>query len=110
MATKRSVGKALTSSLVDIYEVPDHKLAEWMLVYITNTSGSNGDYTLTYYDDSASASLPILDDFQISSKEYLQIGGEAQTFIMMEEGDKIQASGTQAGTILVSVIEHNTNR
>tara|TARA_S200002703_G_scaffold148203_1_gene144691 strand:+ start:270 stop:602 length:333 start_codon:yes stop_codon:yes gene_type:complete len=110
MATKRSLGKSLTSSLVDIYEVPDHRLAEWVLVFITNTSGSNGNYTLTYYDDSESASLPILDGFQISSKEYLQIGGEAQTFIMMEEGDKIQASGTQAGTILVSIIEHNTNR
>tara|TARA_E500000318_G_C3394326_1_gene147230 strand:+ start:30 stop:362 length:333 start_codon:yes stop_codon:yes gene_type:complete len=110
MATKRSIGKALTSSLVDIYQVPDHKLAEWVLIYVTNTSGSNGNYTITYYDNSASASLSILNAFQISSKNFLQIGGDIHTFIMMEEGDKIQASGTQDGTVLVSVIEHNTNR
>ena len=114
MATKRSAGKALTNTLTDIYEVPDHKLAEWVLVYITNTSGSNGTYTLSYYDASgnsgAGATLNVLDGYTISSKEFFQIGGKFNEFILMEEGDKIQASGTQNGTILVSVIEHNTNR
>jgi len=110
MATKRSTGKTLTTTLTDIYEVPDHKLAEWVLVYITNTSGSNGTYTLSYYDSSESATLNVLDGYSISSKEFFQIGGEFNEFILMEEGDKIQASGTQNGTIIVSVIEHNTNR
>jgi hypothetical protein len=110
MATKRSTGKALTSTLTDIYVVPDHKLAEWVLVYITNTSGSNGTYTLSYYDASESATLDVLNTYSISSKEFFQIGGEFNEFIIMEAGDKIQASGTQNGTILVSVIEHNTNR
>ena len=110
MATKRSTGKALTGTLTDIYEVPDHKLAEWVLVYITNTSGSNGTYTLSYYDASENATLDVLNAYSISSKEFFQIGGEFNEFIVMEEGDKIQASGTQDGTILVSVIEHNTNR
>lgn len=107
MATKKSTGAALTGTLTDIYEVPANKRAEWILVYITNTSGSNGTYTLSYYDASASATLPVLDTYTISSKSFFQIGGQYNEFIMMEAGDKIQASGTQAGTILVSVIEHN---
>ena len=107
MTTKRSTGKALTTSLVDIYEVPANKRSEWILVYITNTSGSNGSYTLKYYDASESATLSVLDGYTISAKSFFQIGGQYNEFIMMEAGDKIQASGTQAGTILVSVLESN---
>lgn len=107
MATKLSRGKALTGTNTTIYTVPDGKRAEWILVYITNTSGSNGSYTLNYYSAADDATLPVLDTYTISSKSFFQIGGQFNEFIMMEEGDQIQASGTQAGTILVSVIEHN---
>ena len=107
MTTKRSVGAALTTTLTDIYEVPANKRAEWILVYITNTSGSTETFTLTYYDASASASLPVLDGYSLSAKEFFQIGGQYNEFIMMEAGDKIQASATASSTILISVIEHN---
>ena len=107
MATKRSVGATLTTSLTDIYEVPANKRAEWIVVYVTNTAGSNESITVTYYDDSKSASLPVLDGYSLSSKEFFQIGGQYNEFIMMEAGDKIQASATAAATILISVIEHN---
>jgi hypothetical protein len=107
MATKRSVGAALTTTLTDIYEVPANKRAEWILVYITNTAGSSENVTVTYYDASQSASLPILAGYSLSSKEFFQLGGQYNEFIMMEAGDKIQASATSSATILVSVIEHN---
>ena len=107
MATKRSVGKALTTSLTDIYEVPANRRAEWVLLFLTNTSGSNETFNVSYYNASASASLVILDGKTLSSKEVFQIGGGYNEFIIMEAGDKIQASSTHAATILVSVIEHN---
>jgi hypothetical protein len=107
MATKRSFGKALTSTLTDVYEVPANKRAEWILVYITNTAGSNETVDLVYYDASEDASLSVLEDYTIASKDFFQIGGQYNEFIMMEAGDKIRASTTTSATILVSVIEHN---
>ena len=107
MATKRSVGALLTTSLTDIYEVPANKRAEWLLVYITNTAGSTESVTITYYDDSKTASLPVLDGYSLSAKEFFQLGGQYNEFIMMEAGDKIQASATSPATILISVVEHN---
>jgi len=107
MATKRSVGASLTTSLTDIYEVPANKRAEWILVYVTNTSGSTETFTVTYYDASQTASLPVLSGYTLSAKEFFQIGGQYNEFIMMEAGDKIQASASSSATILISVIEHN---
>ena len=57
MATKKSTGATLTGTLTDIYEVPANKRAEWILVYVTNTSGSTETFNITYYDASQSASL-----------------------------------------------------
>ena len=107
MATKRSFGKALTSTLTDVYEVPANKRAEWVLVYIMNTAGSNETVDLVYYDASETASLSILDGFTVGAKDFFKIGGNYNDFIMMEAGDKIRASATSNATILVSVIEHN---
>ena len=107
MATKRSVGTALSSSLTDIYEVPANRRAEWVLLFLTNTSGSTETFNVTYYNKAADASLPILDGKSLSSKEVFQMGGGYNEFVMLEAGDKIQASSTHAATILISVIEHN---
>jgi hypothetical protein len=103
----KSTGAALTGTLADIYEVPAGKKAKWVLMYVTNTSGSNGTVTINFYDASASATLPVLSGYAVSSKDFLQIGGEVNAFIMMEAGDKITASATQDMTILVSLIEEN---
>jgi hypothetical protein len=110
MATKISSGAALTGTLQTVYTVPDHKDADWVLLYITNTSGSNGTVTVNYYDASTSSSLAILDGYTISAKDFFQIGGEFNEFIYMNEGDYIEASSTQSMTMLVSVIENNSNR
>jgi hypothetical protein len=47
------------------------------------------------------------DGYSISSKEFFQIGGPVNAFIMMGEGDSISASASQAMTLLISVIETN---
>ena len=103
----KSAGAALTATLADVYEVPAGKRSRWVLMYVTNTSGSNGTVDVKFYDSSATATLSVLEDYTISAKDFLQVGGEVNAFIMMEAGDKIQASATQDMTILVSVIEEN---
>lgn len=110
MATKVSSGAVLTTSLQDIYEVPEHKEAHWVLMYITNTSGSNGTVTVNFYDDSETATLPILSGYTISAKNFFEIGGQFNEFIYMNAGDKITASATNSMTMMVSIIEYNSNR
>lgn len=110
MATKRSHGAALTATLQDVYEVPAFKEAHWVLLYITNTSGSNGSVTVNFYDASETSTLPILDTYTISAKDFFQIGGQFNEFIYMNAGDKITASSTQPMTMMVSIIEYNSNR
>lgn len=104
---KKSVGQALTTSLTDIYTVPTGKKAEWVLLYVTNTSGSTESFTVKYYNAASATALTVLDGYSLSSKEFFQLGGNYNEFIFMREGDKIQASATAAATILVSLIESN---
>lgn len=110
MATKRTIAHTVTGTLSDTYQVPVHKLAEVSLLYVKNTAGSTGSYTLTYYDASETASIKILDGTNIASKEVFQFGGPPNEYLILEEGDKIQVSGTTAGSIFVTLTEHNTNR
>ena len=107
MSIRKSFGGALTGTAQDIYEVPAGKRAQWVLMYVSNTSGSNGNCDVDFYDASETATLPILDGYTVTAKQYFQIGGDYNSFITMEEGDKISASATQSMTILLSVIEEN---
>lgn len=104
---KKSFGASLTGTSQDIYEVPTGKRAHWVLMYVSNTSGSNGNCDVDFYDASAAGTLPVLDTYTVTAKQYFQIGGDFNSFITMEEGDKISASATQTMTILLSVIEEN---
>mgnify|MGYP006286146095 CR=1 FL=1 len=104
---KKSFGAVLTSSLQDVYEVPTGKSAEWCLMYITNTSGSNGDVHVDYYNASADNTFSVLEEYAITSKDFFKLGGGTNEFIMMREGDKISAEATQEMTLLISVIESN---
>ena len=107
MSIKKSFGGALTGTSQTIYEVPAGKRAHWVLMYVSNTSGSNGNCDVDFYDSSATATLPVLDTYTVTAKQYFQIGGDHNSFITMEEGDKISASATQTMTLLLSVIEEN---
>jgi len=43
----------------------------------------------------------------VSSKDFKDIGGQINSFVMLEEGQTITASATQSMTLIVSIIEHN---
>ncbi len=77
------------------------------MLYISNTSGSNGNVEVNFYDASESATLPILSGYTITAKAFFQIGEDFNSFIRMEAGDKITASSTQPMTLLMSVIEED---
>ena len=104
---KKSFGAALTGTIATIYTVPASKKSEWVLAYLTNTSGSTATVTLQYYDASEDSTLSILDGYTLSSKAFFQIGGNVNEFIIMRAGDQIKASATHAMTLLISVIESN---
>ena len=104
---KKSFGKVLTGTLQDVYEVPTTKHTQWVLLYISNTSGSNGTVDLNFYDASESVTLPVLSGYTITAKAFFQIGEKVNSFIRMEAGDKVTASSTQTMTLLMSVIEED---
>lgn len=104
---KKSFGKALTGTLQDVYEVPTTKTTQWVLLYISNTSGSNATVDVNFYDASETATLPVLSGYTISAKQFFQIGEYYNSFIKMEAGDKITASSTQTMTLLMSVVEED---
>lgn len=107
MSIRKSFGGAITATPQDLYEVPAGKRAQWVLMYVVNTSGSNGNIDVDFYDASASATLPVLDGYTVTAKQYFQIGGDYNSFITLEAGDKISAVSTQGMTVLISVIEEN---
>lgn len=101
MSIRKSFGATLTATPTAIYTVPTGKKAEWVHAYITNVSGSNGTV------DMSVNGLVLLEDYSISSKDFLDIGGNENTFVFVEAGQTITASATQSMTLIVSVIEHN---
>ena len=108
---KKTFGKSLTADVMtDIYTVPEGIRTEWCLLYVTNPDSSNNKtIEVDYYDAENDATLTILQGYQINATDFFQIGGRANEFIMMKEGDKIKARGETGSnfSILVSVIEHN---
>jgi len=104
---KKSFGGALTGTSTTYYTVPTGKKAEWTLLYIMNTSGSNETVNVDFYDASTDSTLSILNDFQISSKDFLKLGGGTTDFVILEEGDQIKADSNHACSLLISVIEYN---
>jgi hypothetical protein len=104
---KKSSALTTTTSLQTIYTVPNGKRAEWKMLWLSNVSGSNGTFDVTYYNKANDATFAFFDDHTLSSKDFFQIGGEYYEFVTMREGDYIQISASQAMTAVVSVIEHN---
>jgi hypothetical protein len=104
---KKTFGLPLTSSYQTLYEVPAGKKAEWVLLYVTNTSGSTSDFSVRYWNNEASSYLTIFDDYSLSSNEFFKIGGGDNEFIALQEGDKIEALDGNGMTALVSIIEYN---
>lgn len=106
---KKSFGAPLQTTDTLIYQVPDGKRAEWVILYATNVIGSTSNFDVDYYDASENSTLEILDGYSLSSNDFFKIGGEYHAFIAMYEGDKIigRAAANNDITLLVSVIEYN---
>ena len=106
---KKTFTASLPTSEYTLYTVPNSKKTEWVLLYATNTSGSTSSFDASYYNKQADTTVPLFVDKSVSSKDFFQVGGNVNEFIMMKSGDKILVSGSNADAIklLVSVIEYN---
>lgn len=104
---KKSYALTTTTSLQTIYTVPNGKRAEWRLIWISNISGSNGTFDVTYYNKQSNTTFTFFDDHVLSAKDFFNVGGEYHEFVMMSEGDYIQISASQPMTAIVSVVEYN---
>lgn len=101
MSIRKSFGATLTATPTAVYTVPTGKKAEWVHAYITNVSGSNGTI------DMSVNGFVLLDDYTVSAKDFKDIGGTINSFVILTEGQTITANATQSMTLVVSVIEHN---
>ena len=104
---KKSFGGALTTSYATIYEVPNGKKAEWVLLYVVNDTGSTSDFSVRLYKAEADATIQIFDEKSLSDGEFFKIGGGFNEFIMLAEGDRVEAVDGSGMTLLMSVVEHN---
>ena len=101
---RRSVAKSLTNSIVDIYTLPGQFEALVESVIITNTTSSNINAFLYYYEGASTTQFLIINNKQISGNDFLRLDNFN---INLSKGDKIQAktaSGSDAN-ILISVKE-----
>ena len=92
-----------------VYTVPTGKRAEVAMMLFTNSGGSNGKLDVTYYHAEPDTDETILKDYLVEVEDFKQLGGQANFFIAMKEGDKIKADAESGKTfeVLLSVIEHN---
>lgn len=101
MSIRKSFGATLTATPAAVYTVPTGKKAEWVHAYITNVSGSNGTITMSVNG------FTLLDGYTVTAKDFKDIGGQVNTFVILDAGQTITASATQSMTLVVSVIEEN---
>ena len=101
MSIRKSFGATLTATPTSLYTVPAGKKAEWVHAYITNVSGSNGTITMSVNG------FTLLDGYTVTAKDFVDIGGTINSFVLLDEGQTITASATQSMTLVVSIIEHN---
>lgn len=104
---KRTYAIEAPTTLTTLYTVPEGARTELVMLWISNTSGSNETINVYYYNNSSSTTIKILDTYTISSKTFERIGGDYNTFLVMGQGDYIQVSSTQPCTFIASVIEYD---
>ena len=104
---KKSFGLPLTSSYQTVYTVPTGKKAEWVLLYVTNTSGSTSSFSVRIWNEVNQAYIQMFSNYSLAASEFFKIGGGENEFVMLAEGDKIEALDGAGMTLVVSVIEYN---
>lgn len=104
---KKTFGAALTPTYQTLYTVPTGKKAEWVLMYVTNTSGSTSSFSVRYYNAKANTTFTVFLNYSLNANQFFKIGGGENEFIMLGEGDYIEALDGAGMTMLISVIEYN---
>ena len=96
-----SVGKNLTAATATtLYTVPTGYYANCVHLHVANSTSSNKHISLSWYDTSASLSIPITFETTISSKTSFDAITSTQYFVM-EEGDYITATSETGATMSV---------
>ena len=96
-----SVGKVLTAATATtLYTVPTGYYAKCVLIHVTNTTSSNKHISVSWYDSSASLSIPVLFEYTITSKSILA-AIDLNQYIAMEEGDYLTATSETGSTISI---------
>lgn len=96
-----SVGKNLTAGVkTTIYTVPSQHYAAWGLLFISNQAGVNKNVSVWWYDKTANIEVNIIDEYPLTSSEFLKFDGEA--YVVLEEGDEIRII-TEAGSVMSCV-------
>jgi len=96
-----AVGKNLTAATATtLYTVPTGYYAKCVLLHASNNGSSNKHISFTWYDSSASLSIPITTEYTLTSKStYAEI--DVNQYIVLEEGDYISATSETGSTISV---------
>ena len=105
---KKTLFCTVSGSEDTVYTVPSGKRAEAVMMLMTNSGGSDGKLDVTYYHAAPDTDETILKDYLVEAEDYKQLGGQANFFIAMSQGDKIKAEAESGKTfeVLLSILEH----
>jgi len=101
----RSIGKALTTSVLDIYVVPVGFSSTIRSIFICNIAGADKTVTMDWYD--GSTSFNILSTKTVSANSYLNL---TDIDLSLAKGNKITglAESNTSIEVIVSVNEYYT--
>ena len=87
-----------TTDLTTILTVPSGYIAHWNLLFLSNHGGSTNSITV-YIDKSSGIDLYIIDDKNVSSKDFLQF---SDGVFVLQPGDSINAQLGSSGNFGVA--------
>ena len=97
---EQSVGlNVVANTLTTVYTVPSGYYAKWNLMYVFNGTGSTKTFTAYWHDSSANADIYVLNQNNVSSKEYVKMDGGA--YVVLEEGDTVKVQSEAGSTFSI---------
>jgi len=104
---KKTVVTSLTPTKATYYTTPIGKRTSWVMMWVSNTSGSNSSISVYYYNKETDTEIPFFSNYPVNSKTFVDVGGQVHEFIILDEGDEIRALCSQSSTAIFSLIENN---
>lgn len=97
---EQSVGlNVVANTLTTVYTVPSGYYAKWNLMYVFNGTGSTKTFTAYWHDSSANTDIYVLNQNNVSSKEYVKMDGGA--YVVLEEGDMVKVQSETGSTFSI---------